>query len=57
MARDQIKAIIERGRQIPVRKEPTPSKASTKVDRATLADKPKQGLKVAGHRTMSGLRK
>jgi hypothetical protein len=63
MARDNIKAIIERGLKIPaaavinVQPAPKNSRGNTKVDRKTVVEQPKLRHAVTGHRTLTGTRR
>lgn len=63
MARDNIKAIIEKGAKMPAHKaiNSLPNnlqlKKEVKVDRAALAEQPRQRVQVNPHRTLRGTRK
>ena len=63
MARDNIKAIIEKGIKIPAAKainmKPSmkPGKATPKLDRAAIEEKPRLRTQVNPHRTLRGTRK
>lgn len=59
MARDEIKAIIERGKQIPDHKSPITkvTKDTPKVDRTIIIEKPKDRQMVRALRTLRGVRK
>jgi hypothetical protein len=60
MARDNIKAIIERGIKIPSAKAINSKPAQTKpakIDRNAIAEQPRLRTQVHPHRTLRGTRK
>lgn len=59
MARDDLKQIIERGRQIPEHGSPitTKTKDTMKAAKAALLEQPKLRKAVNAHRTIRGVRR